>query len=172
MSSDNQYTQVVGKSYYKNPKDSNAKDPAQKPSYKFVADSAQEPSTRNEGLTMRERFGTIPIVTASIDLLLKFTGSNLFWLSKQNSDKFGNVVDWAKQIIEKEEINAIREELLDLVYESGFNKPLSTTSKCLRSEVRKGNDGKEFAYSGWFYGKNKVSNEVLNSNTITLAKAE
>ena len=132
--------------------------------FESVAETSERP------LSLRDRYGGFTVVSASFSLLLSFLASNLHWLSKQDKAKFGPIVDWAKTVLESGAIQSQR-ELIQGIIDSSAGKSASGTFACMKCSTRSNNNGEKYIYSMWFSGKNKVSAEITETNTMTLADA-
>ncbi|AGC02175.1 hypothetical protein H012_gp279 [Acanthamoeba polyphaga moumouvirus] len=134
------------------------------PTYKFASVSSEN----ERGPDLVEKFGHFPVVTSSLSLLLSFLLRQLSYMSKRDKD-LGELVNWSRQSLPQTVKR--RGDLQSLANQiSGY--PLNCASwHILRCYESQNDDGTKYYGSLWYSGKNKVSNNVLAENTMTLAQA-
>jgi len=121
-----------------------------------------------QGPSINERYGHIPLVSSSVNLIFLFMKKQFFFFSSRNKNKFGPIVSWAEE--NWKQIESIRDNLLDDFEELAFDYPTSYSCKYFGCII-KNSEGEKFVHSKWYRERFNAPREIREGNTMTLKEA-
>jgi hypothetical protein len=122
-----------------------------------------------QGPSINERYGHIPLVTSSVNLIFLFMKRQFFFFSSRNKNKFGPIVSWAEE--NWKQIESIRDNLLDDFEEMTFDYPTSYSCKYFGCTIKNSEEGEKFVQSKWYRERFNAPREIREENTMTLKEA-
>ena len=117
-----------------------------------------------------DRFGKIPLVNASVNLLFSFLLKNLKYLSTRNKENFEPVAKWASNSLSK--VVDIRNKIVSCFTIVAFDFPYSKSMEILNCELRYNEDNSTICYCNWYRSKNFVPQHIYQENKLTLSSGK
>src|SRR5579872_700899 len=138
------------------------------PKYDFV-DPKSQTDTSDDHYTkpqsLRQRFGHIPVVTASFNLLFRFLANQIYWYSVQTGGENQSTIDWARALSTGnpsplyKRYNTVFETIAGATTEFPHSGTVKMT--CVYRDL----EGKFFLK--FIFGENEVSRKFLESKGLT-----
>lgn len=118
--------------------------------------------------SLRESYGHIPIVEASLSLLFKFLMNQVYWFSKQTSEDNKQIASWATKLVtgDPSPLHKYYGKVVNTINTAAVEYPHSGTVKvtCVYQE-----DQHKY-FNKYVYSRNEITKKFLESKNMTYEK--